>query len=489
MMKRIVCCFGWMLSVFLFFGGNVPAQGEELFTVDRDFYPYYPSLIKWNKTDAQFTPPSECGQCHPDQYEQWQGSVHALAFQDPVYQGELNKGFQAVGREVTRMCEGCHSPAGMVTEEIRQPGLTGLGPVAMGGVSCDMCHSISGVTHLQTPSHAPENGSFILSPGRSDGKKIVLTKYGPFDPEPYCGMGTHECIQSPLHLQSDLCASCHQIYHHAKHFPFESTYQEWKEGPYAQQGIMCQDCHMVELETFVRVADEFQKPWRQEYKHYFNGANYFLYALALSAAQNSGNDELAAIIQKKYDMAVGRLKKAADLEITPLYRENVLSEVRIRVKNIRAGHNLPTSLTSIRQMWLEVTARNEDGRVFLSSGKPDDEGLLPESTRIFNSTGMDDNFHFAVDPWVVTSFSRNDTIRPRGYKDVYYGIFLPEGTATVVLSARLKYRQAGQEVLAAILGYLPQDMDLEKMYHVKGIPRLPVVEMVAREKTIERTKQ
>jgi len=235
-----------------------------VFEVDRDLYPFYPSLIKWNKTSAEFTDPSVCAGCHPDKFKEWTGSVHALAFQDPIYQGELNKGFKAVGHDVTRQCEGCHSPAGMVTGEIKGPGITGLSPMAMAGVSCDICHSISGTTQWQTPSHEPENGSFIMTPGVDTRDGTQLTKRGPLAPYEGCGMGFHECIESPLHLSTDLCASCHQVYHYESHFPIEATYVEWKHGPYAQKGIMCQDCHMVDIEVFKRSADTFQKPVRKE---------------------------------------------------------------------------------------------------------------------------------------------------------------------------------------------------------------------------------
>ena len=50
------------------------------FDIDREFYPYYPSLVKWNKSNAPFTEPAVCAGCNPQQYEEWTGSVHALAF-------------------------------------------------------------------------------------------------------------------------------------------------------------------------------------------------------------------------------------------------------------------------------------------------------------------------------------------------------------------------------------------------------------------------
>lgn len=465
-------------------GKGVPTTGGSYFTVDKEFYPYYPSLIKWNKSKAEFTPPETCGGCHPQQYKEWNGSVHALAFQDPVYQGELNKAVKAVGHEISRQCEGCHSPAGMVTGEIKGPGLKGLSPMAMAGVSCDICHSISGTTHLQTPTHEPENGSMILTPGVETKDGVQLVKHGPFPPSEECGGGFHECKESPLHLRGELCASCHQVYHYEAHFPLEATYNEWKHGPYAQRSILCQDCHMVEIDTFLRTADKFVKPKREEYHHYFSGANYLLYYLARAAANKTGDQEMADNLSKKYDMAVARLKAAAELEIDPIYSDGRLSEVRVRVKNIRAGHNLPTSLTNVRQMWLEVTAKDDKGKVLMTSGTLTGKGELPENTRIFNSDGMGDNFHFAIDPWVVTAFSRHDTIPPRGYREVFYAIPSVKQQKNIKFEAKLRYRQAPQGVAEALLAAVPKDMDLQAIYGIKEVPQLPIVNMVVKETTI-----
>lgn len=456
-----------------------------VFNVDREFYPFYPSLIKWNKSPAEFTPPADCGGCHEKQFREWNGSVHQLAFLDPVYQGELNKAVKAVGHEVTRQCEGCHSAAGMVTGEIKGPGLAGLSPMALGGVSCDICHSISGTTHWQTPSHEPENGSMILSPGLSGKEGTDLVKRGPWKPSADCGGGFHKCEESSLHQQADLCASCHQVYHYDAHFPLEATYLEWKHGPYAQKSILCQDCHMVDTATFKRTADEFRKPERGEYHHYFNGANYLLYYLAGAAAERTGDRELVASLKEKYQMAVEHLRSAAALEMTPVYRAGQLSELKVRVKNIRAGHNLPTSLTNVRQMWLEITAKDEKGKVVLASGAVQKDGTLPENTRIFNSDGMGKDFHFAVDPWVVTAFSRHDTIPPHGYKDVFYGMNGAKGAKKVTVEVKLRYRQADQKVAEALLAAVPKDMNLKEIYGLEKVPQLPVVDMVMERQTFQ----
>ena len=442
---------------------------------DKELFPYAPSLIQWNKTAAEFTEPETCGECHPQQYEEWQGSMHAMAFQDPIYQGELNLAVAAVGHDIARQCEGCHSPAGVVTGEIKGPGLEGLGPVAMAGVSCDVCHSIAGHNHWQTPSHQPENGSFILSPGKEEEGEVTLTKYGPFPAEEWCGDGFHECVESPLHLQGELCASCHQVTHYESHTPIEATYTEWKNSPYAIQGIACQDCHMVELETFLKSADSFQKPEREDYRHYFNGANFLVYHLAGLAAKKAGDDELAENVQQKFDMAVGRLQAAAELEVSPIYRNGRLAELKVRVHNRRAGHNLPTSLTNVRQMWLEVTATDKQGRVVLSSGQVNSKGLLPDETRRFNSDGMGEGLHFAIDPWQVVAFSRHDTIPPKGYREVYYGLTSDE---ELTVNVKLRFRQANQKVAEKLLSHVPDDMHLEAIYGITEVPAVPIVDMV-----------
>ncbi len=458
---------------------------SKVFPVDRDFYPYYPSLLKYPQPKAEFTPPEVCAGCHSQQYEEWTASVHALAFVDPIYQGELNKAVKAVGHEISRQCEGCHTPAGVVTGEVKGQGITGLSDMALTGVSCDICHSVSGTTHWQTPSREPENGSMILTPGVEQDGEIVLRKHGPFKPGEMCGMGFHECTESTLHLRAELCASCHQVYHYEAHFPLEATYLEWKHGPYAQREILCQDCHMVDIETFKRSADRFIKPERSEYRHYFNGANFLLYHLAVARYTKVGNEAAAENAKKKFDMAVARLQAAAELKIDPVYRNDRLAEVKVRVVNIRAGHNLPTSLTNVRQMWLEVTAVDEAGNQLLSSGRIDDKGHLEPNTRNFNSDGMGDNFHFAIDPWVVTAFSRHDTIPPKGYKDVYYGIAPGKNGKKVTVKARLRFRQADQKIAEKLLAAVPEDIDLKETYGLDKVPEVPVVDMVDKQVTLQ----
>ncbi len=132
-------------------------------------------------------------------------------------------------------------------------------------------------------------------------------------------------------------------------------------------------------------------------------------------------------------------------------------------------------------MWLEITAKDDKGKVLMTSGSIDEQGHIVENTRMLNSDGMGKDFHFAIDPWVVTSFSRHDTIPPRGYKDVYYGISAPQGSKTIMIEAKLRYRQADQGVAEALLGAVSESINLKEIYGLAKVPPLPVVDMVTKQ--------
>lgn len=136
-------------------------------------------------------------------------------------------------------------------------------------------------------------------------------------------------------------------------------------------------------------------------------------------------------------------------------------------------------------MWLEVTARDAAGTVVLANGGLDSQGTLLPNTRVFNSDGMGRDFHFAVDPWVVTAFSRHETIPPRGYRDSYFGIRPIGKQGRVSVEARLRYRQADQKVAAKILEEVPQDISLEEVYGLEQVPALPVVEMAVKKASFD----
>ncbi|MDO9079194.1 MAG: cytochrome C, partial [Desulfuromonadales bacterium] len=137
-----------------------------------------------------------------------------------------------------------------------------------------------------------------------------------------------------------------------------------------------------------------------------------------------------------------------------------------------------------RQMWLEVIVKDEKGKVILSTGAVEADGSLAKDARIFNSDGMGSDMHFAVDPWVITAFSRHETIPPKGYRDVHYGVTAPKGSKKLTIEAKLRYRQADQKIAEALLGAVPKDIDLARDYGLSKVPTLPVVDMVSLQREV-----
>jgi len=128
-------------------------------------------------------------------------------------------------------------------------------------------------------------------------------------------------------------------------------------------------------------------------------------------------------------------------------------------------------------MWLEMTATDASGKVIMSSGQVDSKGELPEGTRRFNSDGMGENMHFAIDPWEIISFSKHDTIPPKGYREVYYGLS-SDDDGPITLNVKLRFRQATQKVAEKLLSHVPDDMHLDAIYGIKEVPPVPIIDMI-----------
>ncbi len=159
-----------------------------------------------------------CNGCHWAAHDSWQGTAHAHAWSDPVYQAALAS---AGGSTV---CRSCHLPvatqhdqiaAGYIADDVTRPRLQanpGFDVTLMSeGVTCIACHVRDGtVLGTQTSDRAP-----------------------------------HPVVASAELQSSEMCATCHQLSWPEGDRPFYDTYGEWKGSAYAEAGVQCQDCHMA----------------------------------------------------------------------------------------------------------------------------------------------------------------------------------------------------------------------------------------------------
>jgi hypothetical protein len=423
-------------------------------------FPFFPSLLATASgkpvASSDFESPSVCMGCHPGIYKQWNGSMHSNAFVDPVFQALWRMGIKETNGAVERLCAGCHSAIGTVAEEIKlgDDGVFQASEIAKKGVQCDLCHTIKGARDRETPTGEPQNASIIVDPGN--------VKRGPYkdSDSPY-----HDTEYSDLHTKSEFCANCHNVFHPANNFPIEDTYREWKTSVYAAAGIQCQDCHMMPVEKAVETARTLVKqtnpgqpcisgPQRaQMYTHEFVGANAVVTDL-LGAKQHAA-------------LAVQRLQNAASikLELPEAVDAGSLVTLTVRVRNETAGHNLPTSLSDVRQVWVDLTVSAGETVVF-RSGALNDAGTVDPDAAMFHAVAVDKDGHHTAKPWEIVRFESNTTIPPKGSAAPKYSFVVPPGTkGELAVRATLRYRSFDQGLANLLLG--------------AAAPKVPIVDMVS----------
>jgi hypothetical protein len=403
-----------------------------------------------------------CMRCHQEIGNQWRGSMHSQAMKDPIFLALYRLGHQETKGLTNRLCAGCHSSPLVVSGHGAPDEVDKLPLPVAEGVSCVVCHSIR-ESHLPAPDALPANGSFVTDPQGP----IV----GTHDDRP-CQQSGRETIKSELHTKSEFCANCHGVVHPLNGFVIEKTYEEWRSSIYAAKGIQCQDCHMQPVELAVATARTLQKvpnpaqvsqrsPQRDHvYHHTFVGGNYLVTKL-LGSTQHA-------------EMAEQMLKHAASLELQlPDHIEpGRLVNLRVKVNNETAGHNLPTSLVEVRQMWLDVQVVNAAGAELYRCGAVDAQGNIDSDAVMFHAIAVNEDGQPTVKPWEMTRFTYFHTVPPKGHTLERFAFLVPARTpGPVQVRATLRYRLCPQELANALLG--------------KDAPTIPIVDMASAVKTVE----
>lgn len=176
----------------------------------------------WSKIEQSLSP-SDCGQCHAEQFAQWQTSRHAHAFSPGLARQLLS--LSAVD---AAECLQCHAPLAeqrIAFEAARAHGDTDLADhlgLSASGNGCGGCH-VRGY-HRFGP---PERGTGAV------GQSAQTSPHG-------------GVLRTAAFEQSDFCNTCHQFSADTavNGKPLQNTYVEWRASPQAVQGMSCQSCHM-----------------------------------------------------------------------------------------------------------------------------------------------------------------------------------------------------------------------------------------------------
>ncbi len=429
-----------VLIVLVLFALGLSSCGETVSSQKET--PFEPITYEVLFKASQFTEASTCGGCHTTIYQQWQGSMHNNAMEDRLYKGLHALGSEQTGGAIDAFCTSCHTPIGTFSGEV--PPLDGpdISENTRDGVQCDFCHTVTDSTGIG-------NASFVFGP--SD------TKKGPFDDavSPF-----HQTEYSELHTRSEFCGMCHDVNHPVNGVALEATYSEWKDSPYAEQGIQCQDCHMTPGPSVTKPNPgkaASMGPTRPHiYTHQFVGGNA---------------TELASEAHRQ--LAVERLQAAASLSLTatPPPAPGGSISLDVGVTNTGAGHYLPTGLTEVRQMWLEVTATDSSGKEFFHAGALDEKGDIDPGTEVFHTVFMDADGNETDLPWAAVSLLKDKRVPPMGTVTDNYSIPVPANTSgPLTIKATLHYRTAPQSTVDQLLG--------DEAFEV------PVIDMASAETTV-----
>lgn len=381
-----------------------------------------------------FKNPERCKTCHKAIYQEWQQSLMSQSFThhwDDVeyFKLALTHALKLDKvAEVKAGCIACHAPLAFLAGDI-PPKTPAAGTRANEGVSCEICHSITGSTEKE-----PFNFSYTIKPGK--------VKFGPRKDgrSSFHGIEYSEFIKG-----SELCATCHD-----EQSPYgawvKETYREWKSGPYAREGARCQDCHMYRAPGKVARSGKLRSDIAH---HAFHGAHF-----------------------------PGKMGGAVDIALyADVNQASPGSSVNVRAElfNGKVGHYMPSGSCEERMLWLEMAAIDAEGKTYyltlnkkgfkgeeytISNGKAfayqamgeimgvkefggvKRDGNIPDGVRIFRRPFFDPEGRMTICQWYTAENSMVDyRIGPRETKIETYSWDIPQDMSPgpVKITATLYY--------------------------------------------------
>lgn len=350
-----------------------------------------------------------CGGCHVEIKKNWDQSLHRFSAVDPWYSKVKEQLAFEEGELAVRQCAGCHAPVALLTGEV---GLYSReSPSSQEGVSCVVCHTLDAVKggnaeYVSDPGRIRPyaGGNYLAETGIENAAHLLM-----LNPQQH-----REDMQRPFYKTGQLCQGCHELT--INKVKLQSTFSEWSKSSFAQNGVTCQGCHFtpgagVTTEAG-RLVEHYPNTRSQVLRHTLGGGS-------ITVAQRDNRPILREA-----------LKLSATLSGTRL---------AVTVKNVMAGHSVPTGVSDLRELWVEVTGEAR-GRSVFTSGHLDAVGEIEPGSQIFHMVLGDSAGQPLVrhDIWRVAKILKDTRIPADGQRTVNYT--LPAGVKQV--KVRLLWRDA-----------------------------------------------
>lgn len=350
------------------------------------------------KPVEELTKPETCMECHPKHTDEWRGSMHAYAADDPVFRALNAKGQEETGGALGTFCVQCHAPVAV------QLGLTTDGtnldevPAWARGVTCYACHNAVEVA-------GDHNNPLRLAMDQT--MRAGVRNPAPVD-SPAHATAYSALVDAESQTSSTMCGSCHDLVTPGG-VHLERTFAEWQTTIFADpkptQHLSCGSCHMVVRDGPIAEVDGLDVPQRPfgRREHTFPGVDVAL------TPWPGVEQQRAAIARDLRALLVPRLC------VQPVDG----GRIDVRLDNVGAGHMFPSGASIDRRAWVEVVAWDADGAVVFSSGviPPETPYLDPEDLHdpnlwLMGTPGYDADGARTDLFWKVATFDHPGTLLP-----------------------------------------------------------------------------
>jgi hypothetical protein len=313
--------------------------------------------------------PETCKECHPKHYEQWSGSMHAYAAEDPVFVAMNKRGQRDTNGELGNFCITCHAPMalqlGLATGANFDP--AALPPEAK-GVTCFFCHNVAEVTD---DHNAPiELAMDQTMRGGARNPVDTPAHNSMFDPN-----------MASATNKSTMCGACHDLVT-PNGVHLERSFAEWKTTVFAKNDpaaflpLTCSGCHMFPSTEVIADKPGLDVKVRTNgfHEHMWPGIDQALTPFPQIAEQKAAIDrDLQPAVAIKGVPPRGSIEFPGGICLYPN------GELTVRVDSLNVGHMFPSGAAQDRRLWLEVRAYNAGGTAIFERGiVPSD--LDPEET-------------------------------------------------------------------------------------------------------------
>ncbi|MBL0708382.1 MAG: hypothetical protein JJW00_04975 [Sulfurimonas sp.] len=394
--------------------------------------------------NEDWTSSVKCKSCHTKIFNQWADSNHRhLTGTNPYYMVMENLAAADKGDEFRQWCMGCHNPSAVTTKQKRsthnmnsnnmpnflfQSGAKELigefkthgNSRLEQGVSCVACHRITKVDSKGNSSYSLDltnRKKYVFEDSSSDIANFLSEKFINSNP-----LVHKQSYSKELYKKSSYCASCHdEFLPEPSKREIVSTFKEWEQSPFnnpndPKKHKTCIDCHMTYLKdnkhSALKGTSTTGGAIKEDIKvHYFTGSNHFLSGLKSKEHE---------------DQSIQLLRTSAKLDV-----EIKKGKVIVGVKNVGAGHHLPTGVSDFRELWLDITIKDKNSKVVFSSGKLKKDGNLDTDARPFMKVFADENSKpvglffwrykkLLSDTRIPAGKRRVESFKIKNYKDLNY---------------------------------------------------------------------